>query len=491
MHRPLRDCGLIGDRHRAVTIVVALVALAGALRFAASLGALWHDEVWSLEIARSAGSPLALVTEMRHDNNHLLNSFLLRAFGDLSWEPMYRLPAVLAGVATVALSGVLARARGEVEARVAVALTGSSFLLVQYSSEARGYSLAVFFALLAFWCAERMATRRGWFPAAGFVACSILGFLSHLSFVHFYLAALLWTPFAFSRRAKSGPRLDRAVLVDLARCHALPILFVGVLYAVFIRDMEIGGGPIDPVQTVVLRVLALSAGAPVTLWEFLLPLAGLVTALGTGAAMVVLWRGKSDRIVFFFAVIVLAPSLIEGIFQPTVHFERYFLISATFLLLLLAELLAWAEMNGYRAAARIALVVMVAGNLWNCGRLIHEGRGDYRTLLATVYARTSGPEIRIGNDHPFRSMVLRHYSVRLGDPRPVRYQGMAGKDPPEWFVGHSQDPYRVPKTSFVHPPSGGRFVLVEVFPRYGLSGWRIFLYHLQGPEPKDELTEGR
>ena len=63
-------------------LLMALAALIGCiLRVLAVHGELWLDEAWSVLLVQDVGSPLALATEVRHDNNHLLNSLWLWLVG--------------------------------------------------------------------------------------------------------------------------------------------------------------------------------------------------------------------------------------------------------------------------------------------------------------------------------------------------------------------------------------------------------------------------
>ena len=77
-------------------------------------------------------------------NNHLLNTFLAKVsvgvFGNEPWA--IRLPALLAGIALVPATLALARVfYGRVAALLAAALVAASSTLVEYSTNARGYTL--------------------------------------------------------------------------------------------------------------------------------------------------------------------------------------------------------------------------------------------------------------------------------------------------------------------------------------------------------------
>jgi len=86
-------------------------------------------------------------------NNHLLHTFLAKlsvsALGSGPWA--IRLPAFLAGVALVPASFALARVLyGRVAALLAAALVATSSTLVEYSTNARGYTIVALLTVLGF-----------------------------------------------------------------------------------------------------------------------------------------------------------------------------------------------------------------------------------------------------------------------------------------------------------------------------------------------------
>ena len=92
-------------------------------------------------------------------NNHLLHTFLAKvsvtAFGGDAWA--IRLPAFLAGVALVPATFALGRILyGRAAALLAAALVASSSTLVEYSTNARGYTLVALFTVFAFIAATRV-----------------------------------------------------------------------------------------------------------------------------------------------------------------------------------------------------------------------------------------------------------------------------------------------------------------------------------------------
>src|SRR3954468_8393756 len=88
---------------------VGAVALAGlALRVAAAQGGLWTDEAWSVVYAHEARDPLGVFLRINHDNNHHLYSLWLQATGMDAPPWLARLPAILAGTASILVAAMLA-----------------------------------------------------------------------------------------------------------------------------------------------------------------------------------------------------------------------------------------------------------------------------------------------------------------------------------------------------------------------------------------------
>ena len=173
---------------------VLVVAAAAAVRVWAACDEFWMDEIWSLlGFAGPASSPRQILTA-HHDNNHYLITLWMYALGqNQRYWILYRLPALVAGIGTIGAAGLLARRWGSAAAFSAVLLTGMSYMQIVYSSEARGYALAGFFALTAFLALDRCLMSWSPWAAALFVVSSILGTLSHLTFVEVYAAMFAWS----------------------------------------------------------------------------------------------------------------------------------------------------------------------------------------------------------------------------------------------------------------------------------------------------------
>jgi hypothetical protein len=162
-------------------------------------------------------------------NNHLFNTLLVHisttAFGNARWA--VRLPTFAAGVALIpATFAMAARLCGRPPALLAAALVAASEPLIDYSTNARGYTLVALGTVLLATTARRIMSRGGgawdwaWFtllPALGGFAIPIM--------IYPYGGIVLWLvlgsrgPGAM-RRGSVPVRLDRLIV---------SILFAGLL----------------------------------------------------------------------------------------------------------------------------------------------------------------------------------------------------------------------------------------------------------------------
>lgn len=448
-----------------------VIAAAGVLRLRGGLNDLWFDEIWSLFNVRSLTSCADILLRLHIDNNHPLNTLFLFLMGPQRNWVVYRIPSMLAGAGTVVTAWLIGKKRDELGALTAATTVGFSFLLIQYSSEARGYSLAVFFAFLGYYLIERYLEKPHWSMAAGFSLCAVLGFLSHLTFIHFYLGVLLWSLWRWRTQSR------RRFILSAAACHALPLAFLVFLYQVFIRRMEIGGGPEYRLLDIVLQAASLSIGGPTTGMGVVL--CGAAAAALLVAALAAL-PADGDRI-FFVSAIVLAPALVVLVARPAVIFERYFLLPAAFFQLLLGLALPklWEKASWGKPLALLLAALFLAGNGRQTLRLLRYGRGDYLNALTLMAERTKGPVVTVGSDHDSRNkVVLAFYAPYLKVPKSVAYFDVQNWPPegPEWFLTHSFDPAASPPP-VLGDARGHRYELLRAFPFAALSGWQWFLYH--------------
>lgn len=439
-----------------------------ALRVGAARGDLWLDEIWSLELARQAGSLANVLSGLHHDNNHPLNTLWLLLAGE--GAP----PLVARGLALAASAGMLALAAarplrgGPPEALATTVLLAASPLLVHHGSEARGYAPALLLVLVAFHALGRFleTRRRGW--AGAFAAASVLGLLSHLTFLHALAGFAAWAVLELRRTRRERP----AAAADLALL-VLPLAALALLWLVDLRHLAIGGGP----EVRIPEVLRESLRAALALPRGPLEVLGLA-ALGAAAAEgLALARAGDPRWAFFAVTAGLAPALVV-LAGPAYLAPRYFLVAALAVLLLLGLALGRLARRG--AAARLAqvglLVAFCAASAVPAARLLRDGRGRYRKAIAFLLAGTGEPVATVGSDHEFRNLtVLAYHARHLPLARPLAYvRPGPGVTAPLWFLRHdfSVPPREEPEILV----AGRRYALAATFPHAGLSGWTWIVY---------------
>src|SRR5262245_23800260 len=454
--------------------VAACVAAGTVLRAIPCTNDFWLDEIWTWQSAQQLHSALGVFTEIHHSNNHHLNTLLFYWLGDQRAWALYRLPSLVAGSATIALAAAIAGRRGRLEALLAAALSAASFALVYYSSEARGYSLAVCLALVALLALLRFFERGGAGAAALFATATCLGLLSQLVFVFFWSGALAWTALRLERR----PEPASARLADALRLHAAPALALLLLYLVDLRHLRVGGGPPAVAGEIAARTLGYTLGLPVRP-----ELGGAYAALALGLlalALRRLARERDDLWVLHLVAIALAPAAILAAARPEVIDLRYFLIGIALFLILLARLAAGALRAGgwRRAAAAAGLAVFFLGNGVHAARFLELGRGGFQAALRYMAEHSAGPAIVVGSDQDFRNaIVLRFYARLLPSGRSLDYRKRSEWPPggPEWIVVHRRERPRrpLPELSF---DDAGRYRLAAEFDYGGISGfyWGIY-----------------
>lgn len=456
--------------------IIGVVLIAVAVRCLAARGDLWLDEIWSLHFAQSVSSFWEIVTRIHHDNNHILNTFLVYMLGEHENVVVYRLPALGASIASVILAGMIGRRWGRAEALIAVVLTGSSFLLIHYGTEARGYALVVLFALLSFYLMERYLDGCRW---AGplFGPAVVLGLLSHLIFAHAYVAMLIWSFLWFvgTRRSWLG------VAGRMALCHTIPIGLGVLLYIVHVRHLEIGGGPVFSRMAVLVRSAALTLGAPEAGSMAMAAAAVALAVIIVGVGLLI--RERSALVAFLPVVIALSPAMFLLLFPPRHLYVRYFLISILFFILLLCRVLGHLYRRGSvgRIACGVILVAVVAGNAMYTADLLRLERGQYRAALTYMVRNTPGEVVHVGSDHDFRNgTLIDFYTPRLSSKKRIVYHRRDEwpVDGPDWIIAHSW-------ILNVNPPLaitdelGTPYYLERSFQYARLSGWQWFLYRRQ------------
>src|SRR5438874_9972036 len=263
-----------------LAIAVTSFVVGSVVRVFAAKNDLWFDEIWTLELLHERVHSVGDVfVNLKHSNNHHLCSLWMWLVGQNASALLYRLPSVLASIGTIVLAGLIGLRRSRLEGCIAVILTSWSYLLIHFGTEARGYSLATFFALLAWFALQQFEEKRSLTWTVVFWSAAVLGFLAHLEFAICFAGLVVW---ALWRFASHRPKWRQAVL-DLFALFAVPIVLLLAFYFVAIRGMAVGGGPKYQVTPLLIKTASYMLGGPASGAA-----AGIIALLGVASIYVVL-----------------------------------------------------------------------------------------------------------------------------------------------------------------------------------------------------------
>jgi hypothetical protein len=390
-------------------------------------------------------------------------------------------------------------------AYIAVILTSWSYLLVHYGTEARGYSLVIFFALLAWYALQQFEDRgdergrcvrssplqaattasrlpncvnaeiraRSWIWIVVFWGAVVLGFLSHLEFAICFAGLVAW---ALWRCVRYRSTWRRAVL-DLIALFTVPIILLLVFYFVSIRGMEVGAGPPYRLWPLLIKTASYMVGGPAS--GGAAGIAALVAVVSIYFVLTYLMFERDDRWIFYAVVIILPLGLI-AILLPVSLSVRYFMISVAASLLLLCS--GFAALLGRRVEgsyiALTLLLAFVAGNAVNTSNLLRFGRGQYVAALRFMEKNSDGREVVITSDHDFRNaMLVNYYKRHLARPDLIRYATAEtlSEHGADWLILHRFELTRW--TDRVTDAYGNAYQLVKIYKYSDNSGWNWLLYH--------------
>jgi hypothetical protein len=472
----------------AITAVVIAVVFGAVLRFWASFDAFWLDEIWSWIMVAQLTSPAQVFTRVHVDNNHHLNSLIIYLLGQSAPLYAYRLPAVLAGIGTVLLCGLVARRWSRPAAVAATVITAFSFLLVEYSSEARGYAYLLFFMMASFAVLQESFERPRALWDVLFACCAILGFLSHLTYLFAYAAFIAWS--AWHHIAADG-WLSRRHVRPIIFQVLVPCAFMVFLYVVDLRHLVTGGGNRNSTLFVVAQAISVAFGGPI---EGTLPISIALAIVAVAiVALVLIYRTGSDLWVLMAVGIFLAPLAILLVARPQWPYPRYFLVCMLLLQLFISWLLGWLYQRPYgKVAYLLILAAILAGNAVLTTKFLKFGRGGYAAAVRYMIEHTAGDRILVGSDHDFRNKaVLGFCFARAGVQERAGYYdyGQWPPEGPEWIVLHNAAQSYEPAES-VKDEAGNTYEFVRVFRYAGLSGFNWALYHNTNRPAKMPLDGG-
>jgi hypothetical protein len=315
--------------------LAAIIALGVAVRLAFLFRPLQYDEAATYN--EFAAQPfLDAISRYAFANNHILNTILIHITTALAGPRPWavRLPALAAGVLLIPSSYVMvARLCGRPAAILATALVAASAPLINYSTNARGYSLVCLITTLLVILAQRIAAGAGrardW---VAFTVLAALGFFTIPIMLYPYGGIMLWLAWN-ARPGEDRPsppvRLDRFVASAVGTTTLTVLLYLPVLLrsglAAILANPMVAPQPFAHV----LRNLPLSLISAWREWHHEIPwvaavaglLAWLVSLRGLAPG-----RGGCGPLSGLF-LMVLGWSLAVALAQRVVPFERVWLFA--------------------------------------------------------------------------------------------------------------------------------------------------------------------
>ncbi|MGH3134079.1 MAG: glycosyltransferase family 39 protein, partial [Gaiellaceae bacterium] len=364
-------------------------------------------------------------------NNHLFHTFLAKlsvtTLGDAPWA--LRLPALLAGIAVLPATFALGRMLyGRTAALLAAALVAASSTLVEYSTNARGYTIVVLLTLFALIAATRVLEGESLGAWAVIAVAGALGL--HAVPIMLYPLGGIFVWLVVSGVAAGRP--VSAFLRRMAGCALATAVLTGILYAPVLAASGVRSVTsnefVEPRSwSAFLELLPGHVRDTLDTWHRDVPLAvTVVLAIGLLGSLVLTPRFSRFPVPPLPAIVAWALPLL--VVQRVVPFTRVWLFLVPLALAATAGFYGWlleSRRPGRVVGAVVAgLVVLGAAGLVHSADSVRESRETGALLdgeaVASYLAAAVEPTDRIlatGSD-----TILEYYLEREGiDASPLLY----------------------------------------------------------------------
>ena len=428
---------------RLAGLVLALILLGAAARLACCLGELWLDEVISLRLLGAVTQPLG-VFALYHDNNHPLNSLYLYfiPFDSPNWA--FRMFSWVAGIVVMLVGARLVRAHlaaadetsepdsipaGSLGFAFGAFFLSSSYILVQYASEARGYSPAMAFGLLGWLVLHHAGAGLNVKSIILYAVASTLAVLAQPVAIAFLIGGFCWLAWRLFLSRQNAPNPSRLNAVAILLSWNIgPAAACLAYYFGFVRHLTFGGGIPRPLFHIFASASACTLGLPfaregLTAWTIAASL--LLLAIWACGAVLLVRRKQTDVLVLYAGGAWVAPALtlVASPAGATVY-ERHFLPTAVISLLLLSQLFSFgfSRFAKARPVLFLFLALFLAGNGRLINRLISVGRGGCQEAVIDMLQASKSTPVTVAGNHDYRNKILLDFfSQRIGERDAVRY----------------------------------------------------------------------
>jgi hypothetical protein len=372
-------------------------------------------------------------------NNHVLHSILVHlstlVFGGAPWA--IRLPALVAGILLVPASYVAARVLyGKDAALVAAALVASSSALVEYSTNARGYTLLalVFVLLLAL-----AAHLRSGGTAAAWLAFAVLGAIGFYTvpvMLYGFGAVVLWLTIMLWSHERTV--IVRRLVPAIVASGALTLLLYAPIVASSGLDALVANEFVQSLSwSAFWSELPDSLARVARQWHRDVPWPLALVLAGAFAAATVFHR-RVSRVPFPPALAALAWIAFALVAQRVVPFERVWLFLVPLYLMTAAAGIVFvlspvARRPGREGAVAVVVALALAGLLAGNAVATHAVRESEDTSTfrdGEEVAALLKKELRPGEKvlvAPPADAILEYWLDRDGlDPAALLYWGRPG-----------------------------------------------------------------
>ena len=302
-------------------------------------------------------------------NNHLLHTFLAKlsvaAFGSAEWA--IRLPALLAGVALVPATFAYARVVfGRAAALLAAAIVASSSTLVEYSTNARGYTLVALATLLVLLAATRAVERDSVGAWAAVSVAGALGLYAVPVMVYPLGGAVLWIVASGLLAERPLHPILRHLAGAVVGATTLTLILYAPVYAASgIRSVTANEFVEPRTVTELVDLFPGHVSDTVATWTRDLPLvAAIVLGLGLAAGLVLTPWISRFRVPVLLTIAVWSAALLAV--QRVVPYTRVWLFLVPLVAVTVAGFYGWLlerRQWGVRAGSVLAVAVALAGSL--------------------------------------------------------------------------------------------------------------------------------
>lgn len=469
--------------------LILIGILAGILRAFAARGELWLDEIWSLAMVRQTiKEPIEIITVLKLDNNHFMNSLWIWFQPDSALDFDFRLLSILAGSLGVMFAAAVCGQHGRLSMWFGAIIIGTSYLQVHYSSEARGYGPLCAAVLGAVWLDQKSRQSPGIIWEVLYSVSCVSGFLAHAAFLQYWLPAVSLTCWSFFRPRPTSASGQNYVLIVAKSVFriALPGAWFLWIWRTNLSQMQIAGGSVVAYWKIIVDTMSLSVGISPGLPAAAIG-AGIMLILSLFVVGFLLKTEPQDAFLLIFIAAVV-PAILLVVMNRQDIYPRYFLVGTLLFQLSLARWIGSLLDTGKVPRGRFrqltgcaVLVVFVSANATLDRQLIVLQRGHYQDAIRWLQDNSESERILLGVDHPFRHRFPLGYYVARTEIGERLQLATSPEQVPDWLLVHDLNRIAQPSET-VASASGVQFRLQKIFRAAPLSGWNLLIYRRDSRE---------